>query len=138
MPHRRGGSPRPGANLQPVPAARQVAEAAVLLLSRRGPCITMWCMAKSEVYSWRLAPHLKADLEAAARAEQKSVAELLDQIARQWLAGLEGHGEDGQERQRRLREAARKSIGALLGGNPDRAANAGTEVRARIARRHAR
>lgn len=93
-------------------------------------------MAKSEVYSWRLSSRLKNELEAAARLEQKSVAELLDKIAGEWLAGLAVHGEDGAMRQQRLHAAAGKAIGAIQGGDPDRAANAGSEVRARIARRH--
>jgi len=95
-------------------------------------------MAKTEVYSWRLSPRLKTDLEEAARAEQKSLAELLDRIARDWLAGLESHGEDDDEQQRRLRQAASRSVGAIDGGNPDRAAHASAEIRSRLARRHAR
>lgn len=95
-------------------------------------------MAKTEVYSWRLSPRLKADLEEAARAEQKSLAELLDRIARAWLAGLEVHGEDDDERQRRVRRAASRSVGAIEGDNPDRAAHASAEIRSRLARRHAR
>lgn len=95
-------------------------------------------MAKTEVYSWRLSPRLKADLEEAARAEQKSLAELLDRIARDWLEGLEVHGEDDDERQRRVRQAASRSVGAIEGGDPDRAAHASTEIRSRLARRHAR
>jgi hypothetical protein len=95
-------------------------------------------MSKTEVYSWRLSPRLKADLEEAARAEQKSLAELLDRIARDWLEGLEVHGEDDDERQRRVRQAASRSVGAIEGGDPDRAAHAGAEIRARLARRHAR
>lgn len=93
-------------------------------------------MSKSEVYSWRLSPRLKGELEAAARLEQKSVAELLDKIAGEWLAGLEVHGEDDDTRQQRLHAAAGQAIGAIRGGDPDRAANAGSRVRARIARRH--
>jgi hypothetical protein len=95
-------------------------------------------MAKTEVYSWRLSPRLKADLEEAARAEQKSLAELLDRIARDWLEGLEVQGEDDDERQRRVRLAASRAIGAIAGGNPDRAAHASAEIRSRLARRHAR
>ena len=95
-------------------------------------------MAKTEVYSWRLSPRLKADLEEAARIERKSVAELLDRIAREWLEGLEIQGEDDDERQRRVRRAASGAIGAIAGGNPDRAAHASVEIRSLLARRHAR
>lgn len=95
-------------------------------------------MAKTEVYSWRLSPRLKAELEEAARTEQRSLAELLDRIARAWLEGLEVHGEDDDERQRRVRRAASRAVGAIEGGNPDRAARASAEIRSRLARRHAR
>jgi len=93
---------------------------------------------KTEVYSWRLSPRLKSELEEAARARQESLAELLDQIARDWLERVCGSGTEEEDRQQRLREAALKTIGTLHGGRADRAENARSEVRARIARRHAR
>jgi hypothetical protein len=93
--------------------------------------------AKSEIYSWRLSPRLKADLEEAARAEDKSLAALLEQIAREWLARSKIQGADEEELQRRLREAAMKAVGAVHGSNPGRAANAASEVRKRLAQRHA-
>jgi vacuolar-type H+-ATPase subunit C/Vma6 len=93
--------------------------------------------AKSEIYSWRLSPRLKADLEEAARAEDKSLAALLEQIAREWLARSKIQGADEEELQRRLHEAGMKAVGAVHGGHPDRAANAASEVRKRIAQRHA-
>jgi hypothetical protein len=93
---------------------------------------------KSEVYSWRLSPHLKTELEEAARAEQKSMAELLEQIAEDWLRGALDRGSSEEERQKRLREAAMKAVGTIESGRTDRAENARTEVRARIAHRHAR
>jgi hypothetical protein len=72
-----------------------------------------------------------------ARAEDKSLAALLEQIAREWLARSKDQGADEEELQRRLREAAMKAVGAVHGGDPDRAANAASEVRKRIAQRHA-
>src|SRR5262249_33566931 len=99
-------------------------------------CITMSCM-KTEVYSWRLPPRLKSDLEEAARVERKSMAELLEQITREWL--LRSHGlSQSEERQQRLRESALRTVGTLDSGRADRAENARRELRARIARRHAR
>ena len=92
-------------------------------------------MGKSEIYSWRLSPALKAGLEEAARAEQRSVAQLLEEIAEDWLAGARDRGEGDRERQERIREAAMKSVGAIHGDNPRRAENASSEVRARLARR---
>jgi hypothetical protein len=85
-------------------------------------------MSKTEIYKWRLSPRLKADLQEAARIEQKSLAELLDQIARDWLERLEVRGKDDDEQQRRVRKAAMRSVGAIQGGNPDRAASAGSQA----------
>lgn len=93
---------------------------------------------KTEVYSWRLSPRLKTDLEEAARAERKSVAELLEQIARDWLERSSGRGENEDDRQQNLRAAAMKFVGTIQGDNPGRAENARSEVRSRIARRHGR
>ena len=95
-------------------------------------------MGKSEVYSWRLSPALKADLEEAARAEQRSVAQLLEEIAEAWLERFRDAGGDDRERQERIREAAMRSVGAIHGNDPWRAENARSEVRTRLARRHAR
>ncbi len=62
-------------------------------------------MSKSEVYSWRVTPALKAELEAAARAENTSVGVILERIARDWLNGRRPGGE-----QRRLRMQLAKAI----------------------------
>jgi Ribbon-helix-helix protein, copG family len=98
----------------------------------------MHYMQKTEVYSWRLSPQLKAELEEAARAERQSMAQLLERIAKEWLERSRDPGGGEEERQRRLREAASKSIGALRGGDPGRAEHARSRVRLQIARRHAR
>jgi predicted transcriptional regulator len=39
-------------------------------------------MAKTEVYSWRLDPELKRELEARARAEKKSVSTVIESACR--------------------------------------------------------
>lgn len=93
---------------------------------------------KTEVYSWRLSPRLKSELEEAARAERKSVSELLEHIAQDWLQHSRGRDEGEDERQRRIHDEAMKFVGALHGGDPNRAENARSEVRSRIARRHGR
>jgi len=95
-------------------------------------------MQKSEVYSWRLSPQLKAELEEAARTKKKSMAELLEDIAEDWLRGSRGQGESDAQKQQRLRAAAMKFIGTLEGDRPDRAENVRSEVRGRLARRHGR
>ena len=61
-------------------------------------------MSKSEVYSWRITPALKADLEAAARAEKTNVAAVLERLVRDWLATRRLSDEEDAEQQRRMRE----------------------------------
>lgn len=97
----------------------------------------MWCM-KNEVYSWRLSSRLKGELEEAAREEGKSVAELLERIAQDWLEGSKGSSTDEEERQRSLHQAARPFLGAIEGSDPHRAERARAEIRSRLARRHER
>jgi hypothetical protein len=71
-------------------------------------------MSKSEVYSWRLSPALKTQLEAAAREEKTSVALLLERMARDWL---DAHMPNDAEEQRRLHARARAAIGTVsIGG----------------------
>jgi hypothetical protein len=93
---------------------------------------------KTEVYSWRLSPRLKSELEEAARAEKKSVAELLEQIAQDWRQRFRSPEESEEERQRRLHEAAMKFVGSIEGDNPGRAENASALVREKLARRYGR
>ena len=90
---------------------------------------------KTEVYSWRLSPHLKSELQEAARAERKSVADLLEEIVKGWLQHARGQDDAEGESQQRVREAVMKCAGTIE-GRPDLAENARSEVRARIARRH--
>jgi hypothetical protein len=95
-------------------------------------------MQKTAVYSWRLSPRLKGELEEAARAEEKSMAELLEKIAQEWLERFKESNGDEEERQRVLHEAVMKCAGTIHGSDPNRAANARFLVRQRIARRHGR
>ncbi len=94
-------------------------------------------MAKTEVYSWRLSLPLKAELEDAAQSEEKSLAELLEQISREWLERSRRSG-SVEVQEERLRAAAMKCAGSIEGTNPQRAENARAAVRARIASRHGR
>ena len=95
-------------------------------------------MAKTEVYSWRLSSGLKSDLEDAARSASKSLAELLEDIAKDWLTRSMGGMEDEEERQQHLRSSALRFVGAIKDSNPLRAEGARAELRARLARRHDR
>jgi Ribbon-helix-helix protein, copG family len=92
---------------------------------------------KTEVYSWRLSPDLKADLEHAAREEGVSVSRLLERIAREWLKARPGAADDEAE-QERIRASAMRFIGKLRGDDPDRSANVSERVRDILTERHAR
>ena len=90
-------------------------------------------MAKTDVYSWRVDPATKAALEEAARERRASVAAMLDEIVGEWLSRRENGS--GAEQQRRLHEAASRYVGAIEGGQPDRAATSRQRVRERLRRR---
>jgi hypothetical protein len=92
-------------------------------------------MHKTEVYSWRLSPRLKNELAEKARAERKSLAELLEEIAESWLRQTGSRDGDEAERQQRLHEAALRFVGTIEGGRPDRAETARDELRSRLTRR---
>jgi hypothetical protein len=94
-------------------------------------------MAKTQVYSWRLATETKTELERAARRANQSLGGLLDRIVREWLDAMRSNGADAAE-QMRLHDAASKCIGVLRGGNPYRAEQARRAIRARVAAIHAK
>jgi hypothetical protein len=93
---------------------------------------------KSEVYSWRLSPDLKANLEHAARQEGVSVSRLLDRITREWLSARRSATVVDEAEQEHIRAAAMRVIGTLRGDDPDRSALASQHVRERLARKRAR
>jgi hypothetical protein len=93
---------------------------------------------KTEVYSWRLSPDLKSDLEEAARRERVSVSRLLERIAREWLKARAAAAEDDEAEQERLRAIAMRYVGTIRGGDPDRSAEVSKRVRELLARKYAR
>ena|SRR6266581_5315103 len=89
---------------------------------------------KSEVYTWRVSPALKAGLEEAARAERRSVADLLDEIVGEHLEGARRrHGSEPQ-RQRRLHQRAALFAGRISGSDAQRAGRSRDLIRARLRR----
>jgi hypothetical protein len=70
-------------------------------------------MRKSEVYSWRMTPALKAELEAAARAEKILLSAFLERIAEDWLRAHRSI--DDEAEQRRLRAALMACAGTYKG-----------------------
>ena len=92
-------------------------------------------MKKSEVYSWRVSPLLKASLEDAARRERSSVAKLLERIVEDHLRKSRASDDEEQER---IRARVRRLAGAISGSDPTRSSRVSELVRARLMRKHAR
>lgn len=86
---------------------------------------------KTEVYSWRLESERKAALEEIARRQNRTVSDLLDEAVDQWL-GERVDAEQEEALQQRLRQAAASAIGSVAGGNPDRAEQSRTRLRAML------
>ena len=96
-------------------------------------------MRKTEVYSWRLTPALKAALEDAARGTGQSVGSLLEGIVKHWIERGERRRTRNEESEEdRRRSAAIRFVGAIAGANPGRAENARQAILARLRRKHAR
>ena len=94
-------------------------------------------MPKTEVYTWRVSPETKMELEIEARREATSLAALLDRMTQEWLRNRRPSiGED--EEQQRLHAAAARTFGSIAGGEPRRAERARNLVRQRLAKRYGR
>ena len=86
---------------------------------------------KAEVYSWRVSTDLKTTLEREARRRKLSLSSVLDLAAREWLNNT-GAGNEGEEEQRRLHQAASKLLGAFDRGDAHRSENVRRAVRRRL------
>jgi len=95
-------------------------------------------MAKTEVYSWRVDPQIKMALEAEARSEGTTVAEVLDRIAKQWLEARKQQNGDDEAEQARLHAAAAKCFGTLSMGDPHGSEKVRETVRKRLEERYGR
>jgi len=92
---------------------------------------------KTEVYSWRLPPGLKADLERVARVRKIRISTVLDMAVREWLA-KNAREFAGDEEQKRLHAAAERCIGVIAGKNPRRAETAAATIRKSLRRQYGR
>ena len=103
-------------------------------------CTTLQCMAirKSEVYSWRLTPDLKSQLEERAREEGIGLAALLERISRDWLRAKAAASSEDEREQARIKAAAMRAIGTIHGDDPERSEQVRERVRARLAQKRAR
>lgn len=93
-------------------------------------------MAKTEVYSWRLAPEKKRALEGRARAQGQTISQLLDGLTEELLASRTDANDDAE--QRRLHAAAAKAVGRISSGNPRLSATVEQEMYRQLKRRHGR
>ena len=95
-------------------------------------------MAKTEVYSWRVDPQIKMALEAEARLQGTTLAEVLDRIAKQWLETRKQQNGDDEAEQARLHAAAAKCFGTLSMGDPHGSEKVRETVRKRLKERYGR
>jgi type II secretory pathway component PulL len=91
---------------------------------------------KTEVYSWRVSPDLKAGLEREARRRKLSVSAVLDLAAEEWLT-KSSQGADDDDHQRRLQQAAAECFG-IFENDGARSEKVRDSVRQRLRKRHAR
>lgn len=91
---------------------------------------------KTEVYSWRLSAHRKAELEQEARREGTSLAALLDRVTADWLAQRRNDHPDDDAEQAAIRKRAMAAIGSVAGDDPTRAERSSQLVREIIHQKH--
>ena len=92
---------------------------------------------KTEVYTWRLTLATKTRLEDAARARQRSVAQLLEELVAKGLDQVAAD-DDEAEQQRRLHDRVAKHAGTIAGGGQPRSRQVRERVRARLRQRRRR
>jgi hypothetical protein len=92
---------------------------------------------KSVVYSWRLAPELKTDLERAGRRQRLRLAEVIDIAAREWLA-KNAYAVADDEEQKRLHAKAERYIGVIRGRDPRRSERVTELVKKSLERKYGR
>jgi hypothetical protein len=73
---------------------------------------------KTEVYSWRVSADLKTALQAQARSEGKSFAELLQEFASDGMRARRNGNPDDEAEQAALRKRVMATVGTIRGGDP--------------------
>jgi metal-responsive CopG/Arc/MetJ family transcriptional regulator len=92
---------------------------------------------KSEVYSLRLSPTLKADLERAARRRKIRMSDVLETAAREWLDRNAVDFADDEE-QKRLHAAVEQCFGTISSGHPRRSEMVSELVRESLEKKYGR
>ena len=91
---------------------------------------------KTEVYSWRLSPKKKAELEEEASHDNISVSELLDRITSKWLANRKRSPNGDEAEQARIRKRMMPALGSIRSGDPMLSERTSELVRAIILKKH--
>ncbi|MGA7379746.1 MAG: hypothetical protein WBX03_02750 [Terriglobales bacterium] len=91
---------------------------------------------KTEVYSWRLSPQRKAELESEARRGGTSLAKLLEQITGNWLEAQRKSRNGDEAEQAAIRKRMMATVGTIRGGDPTRSQRASELVREIIRQKH--
>jgi predicted transcriptional regulator len=92
---------------------------------------------KTEVYSWRVSPEIKKNLERTARRRNLSVAQALEQATQDWVSKNSEPLED-EEEQRWLHQGVMKFAGTLESGDPNRSTGVSERVRQKLRKRYGR
>jgi hypothetical protein len=95
----------------------------------------MWCMPKTEVYSWRIEPETKMALESELRVEGRSLAQLLNELAKDWLRSRNEQRRQEISEQNRLQALVKKFAGSISGEQTDSSENVREVVRKRVTER---
>ena len=90
---------------------------------------TMQCIKSAVMVGAWLAT--KAALQAMARRQHRSVAELRDEAVSQWL-DQQAENDDGEAVQQQLRHAASSTFGRITGGDANRAQEASARVHEKL------
>lgn len=105
----------------------------------RSGALRCGAMAKSEVYSWRIAPQMKQALEEAARRHKQSISSLLARIVAESLRNpVDGWNEEERALQERLHTAGSAALGKIKSGRADRSQRVRAEVRRKLQVQHER
>ena len=72
-------------------------------------------MSKTEVYSWRVDPELKSELEAVARTEKTSISTLVERAVREWLGQRKKLTAGEKAEQERINRELDKCMGSIVG-----------------------
>lgn len=95
-------------------------------------------MAKTEVISWRIDPETKMALASEARLQGRSLPEMLNRIAKEWLEMRKKQSCDDEAEQARLYAAVAKCCGTISSGDPHGSEKVSETVRMRLRERYGR